>query len=128
MDDRAPVVAAFAGVLAPVLTVHLVGMGIQREVLHPFAGLAILYVLPLLLVAWTISAGWKLGIRGWDPFERFRRPDTVRGELPDQYHDAFTAETLSEPTDDGGGVPTLLFVGAIVYGLAVPLFALVVLL
>lgn len=128
MDDRAPVVAAFAGVFAPILTVQLVGLGIRREALHPLTGLALLYVLPLLIAVWTLAAGWKLGVRGWDPFERIRRPDTVRDELPEAYHDAFTAETLSEPTDDEGGVPSLVLVGGVAYGLAVPLFALITLL
>ncbi|WP_123536590.1 hypothetical protein [Halosimplex salinum] len=123
MDDRAPIYAAGAGILAPVVTVRLVGVAIDSGFLHPIVGLVCLFLVPVLGVVWIVSAGWKLGLTGWDPLDRFRDRATVREDIPPQFHDAIDYETLDEPRHEGK-IPTNLFLYGICYFVGIPIFAL----
>ncbi|MFC7141336.1 hypothetical protein ACFQMA_16045 [Halosimplex aquaticum] len=124
MDDRAPIYAAAAGVVAPVATVRLVGVAINAGVLHPIVGLVVLFLVPVMGILWIVSAAWNLGLTGWDPLDRFRDRATVREDIPSQFHDAIDYETLDEPKHEGK-IPTNLFLYGIAYFVGVPIFALV---
>ncbi|WP_436925858.1 hypothetical protein [Halosimplex amylolyticum] len=124
MDDRAPIYAAAAGVVAPVATVRLVGVAIDSGFLHPIVALVVLFLVPVLGIAWVVSAAWKLGLTGWDPLDRFRDRATVREDIPAQFHDAIDYETLDQPKHEGK-IPTNLFLYGIAYFVGVPIFALV---
>jgi len=124
MDDKAPIYAAAAGVIAPVATVRLVGGAISADLLHPIVGLVFLFLGPVLGIVWLVSAAWKLGLTGWDPLDRFRTRATVREDIPAQFHDAIDHETLDEEKEEGR-IPTNLFVYGLVYLVGVPIFAVV---
>ncbi|WP_436907510.1 hypothetical protein [Halosimplex marinum] len=124
MDDKAPIYAAAAGVVAPVATVRLVGGAVDAGVLHPIVGLVFLFLGPVLGIVWIVSAAWKLGLTGWDPLDRFRSRATVREDIPAQFHDAIDHETLDEEKEEGK-IPTNLFVYGLVYLVGVPVFAVV---
>lgn len=124
MDDRAPLYAAVAGVVAPVATVRLVGMAIDADVLHPIVGLVGLFLVPVMGILWLVSTAWSLGLTGWDPLDRVRDRATVREDIPAQFHDAMDHEALDEPKSEGK-IPTNLFVYGIVYCIGVPIFTLV---
>lgn len=124
MDDRAPIYAAVAGIVAPVATVRLIGFAMNSGFLHPIVGLVFLYLVPFTGVLWLVSAAWRLGLTGWDPLDRFRSRATVREDIPAQFHDAIDHETLDEPKEEGK-VPTALFVYGLVYFVGVPVFAVV---
>ncbi|WP_415379067.1 hypothetical protein [Halosimplex sp. TS25] len=124
MDDRAPIYAAAAGVVAPVATVRLVGVAINAGVLHPIVGLVVLFLVPVMGILWMVSAAWNLGLTGWDPLDRFRDRATVREDIPSQFHDAMDHEALDEPKHEGK-IPTNLFLYGIAYFVGVPIFAIV---
>lgn len=124
MDDKTPIYAAAAGVVAPVATVRLVGVAIGSGFLHPIVGLVVLFLVPVMGIAWVVSAAWKLGLTGWDPLDRFRDRATVRDDIPDQFHDAMNHETLDQPKHEGK-IPTTLFIYGIAYFVGVPIFGLV---
>jgi len=124
MDEKAPIYAAAAGVIAPVATVRLVGGAVDAGVLNPIVGLVFLFLGPVLGIVWVVSAAWKLGLTGWDPLDRFRSRATVREDIPAQFHDAMSHETLDEPKHEGK-IPTNLFVYCLVYLVGVPIFAVV---
>jgi len=124
MDEKAPIYAAAAGVVAPVATVRLVGGAISADLLHPIVGLVALFLGPVLGIVWLVSAAWNLGLTGWDPLDRVRSRATVREDIPAQFHDAIDHETLDE-TKEEGKIPTALFVYGLVYLVGVPIFAVV---
>ncbi|QLH80416.1 hypothetical protein [Halosimplex pelagicum] len=124
MDERAPIYAAAAGVIAPVATVRLVGGAVDAGVLHPIVGLVVVFLVPVLGIVWVVSAAWKLGLTGWDPLDRFRSRATVREDIPAQFHDAIDHETLDAEKEEGK-IPTNLFVYGLVYLVGVPVFAVV---
>ena len=127
MDDRVPVYAAAAGVLAPVATVRLIGVAIDSGSFNPLVGLAVLFLVPVVGIGWTLSAAWKLGLTGWDPFEGHRDRATVRDDIPSQFHDAMANETLDQQKREDK-IPTPLFLYLLCYLVGVPVFALVFLL
>lgn len=124
LGDKAPIYAAASGVVAPAITVGLIRRAVIAGYLHPIVGLLIQFLVPLMGVLWLISLAWKLGLTGWDPLDRYRTRATVRDDIPAQFHDAMSHETLDEPKDEGK-IPTNLFIYGLCYLVGVPVFALV---
>lgn len=122
MDDRFPIYAAVAGVFAPLVTVRAFALAVAAGLLSQTAGLAILIVGPLLLVVLLVFAGWHWGFEGSDPLRWFRSRPTVRDRLPESQQAALTNRTLDQPLE--GSVPTEPFLLGVIYGIGVPVFAL----
>lgn len=124
MDDRFPIYAAIAGVFAPLVTVRAFAMAVAAGLLSQTVGFDLLVIGPLVFVGLLVAAGWHYGFEGSDPLRWFRSRPTLRDQLPESQQSALSDRTLDQPMD--GRLPTEPFLLALIYGLAVPVFAIVI--
>lgn len=123
--DRTFIHATLAVVIAPAATIRLVALASGHGLLTPAEGLALLVVGPLVAGATLVAVTWRYGCTGRDPLDRVRTRQTVREDLPEQYHDALSPATLDQPAAEGA-VPTRLFVFGCCYAVVVPVVSLAV--
>ena len=125
--DRRYIYATVAVVIAPAATIRLVALAIEWGLLAATQGLGLLVAAPLAGALALVAVAWRHGCTGRDPLDRFRTRQTIREELPEQYHDALSAATLDEPASEGV-VPTSLFLFGLCYAVTVPVVSLAVML
>lgn len=127
MDDRAPILAAAAGVVAPVATVHLVGRAVTSGLVPPVGGLLVLLGGGASMAVGLVAAGWQLGVKEYDPFDRVRTKRTLRDQIPESHQAPFTQARLDQEVGESH-VPFGLFAYGLCYAVGLIAFTLLFLL
>lgn len=125
MDNREVALLTLAGGVLPVVTVLGVFTATATYGLSWIVPVFLLFASPLFAAGGIYLAGVRLGSLRTPSWLPGRRERTFGDEIPDRYHEEFSAETLGESAGESGAYTGRLFALGIVYLISVPVYTVV---